>query len=307
MPRALTDQERARLAGCQRVLQHAVAVSEAPEGIEQAQKAGYPELSLAPEDAAAFAEAETRRIHVYRKLVHATLKDVVALEIPRAVARMGQVAYERTLAAWLVEELPRSQILRDVPYELSAWASPRWRRDATLPPYLADLARFELFEFDVYTAEREPPAWASRAAPSDELSADQTLAFDGTVRIARFDHAVHELPDDADDRTEPTARPSGVLAYRDSGGRYRQLDLTPLATAIFGAVWRQGAPLATAIQQACQARGRAIDRDVIDGTSRVLEDLAERGAVLGGIATTSSDPPAPSPWAHWLFGDDAAT
>lgn len=302
MPRALTDAERTRLAASQRVLQHAVATPKAPEDIFEAQKTGYPGLSLASEDAAAFARAETRRIHVYRKLVHATLKDVIALEIPRAVARMGHVAYESMLATWLVEELPKSQILRDVPYEFAAWASPRWRDDAALPAYLADLARYELFEFDVYTAEREPVVWAERGSPTEELAADQTLAFDGTVRIARFDYAVHELVDDADDRTEPVTRPSGVLAYRDRDGRYRQLDLTPLATAIFGAAWRRGAPLATAIQQACQARDRTVDQDVIDGTSRVLEDLAERGAVLGGIATTSSDPPAPSPWAHWLFG-----
>ena len=306
MPRALTEQERARLAGCQRVLQHAVATPNAPESIAEAQRAGYPGLTLAPEDAAAFAKAETRRIHVYRKLVHATLKDVIALEIPRAVARMGHVGYETSLAAWLTEELPRSQVLRDVPYEFVAWAAPRWAKDTTLPPYLADLARYELMEFDVYTAEREPPAWAARPAPSDELAADQTLAFDGTVRIARFGHAVHELPDDADDRTEPEPRESGVLAYRDADGRYRQLDLTPLATAIFGATWRHGTPIATAIQQACEARGRALDQTVIDGTARVLEDLSERGAVLGGIATSSSDPPAPSPWAHWLFQDNAS-
>ncbi len=306
MPRPLSDHERARLAACQRVLQHAIATPNAPEDIAVAQKAGYPELSLAPEDAAAFAETETRRLHVYRKLVHATLKDVIALEIPRAVARMGSVAYETTLAAWLVEELPRSQVLRDVPYEFVAWASPRWQHDATLPPFLADLARYELFEFDVYTAEREPSVWSDRPPPTEELAADQTLAFDGTVRIARFDHAVHELPDDADDRTEPTERASGVLAYRDATGRYRQLDLTPLATAIFGAMWRRGVPLAAAVQEACVARGRAVDQGVIDGTSHVLEDLSTRGAVLGGIPTTSSDPPAPSPWAHGLFGDSTS-
>jgi uncharacterized protein len=301
-PRSLTVSELQRLASAQRVLTHAVRVADTPEAIDAAMAAGYPELDLAPDDARVFAETDRRRIHVYGKLVRSTLKDVVQLEIPRAVARMGSVAYSQTMADFFHEELPRSRVLRDVAYEVVAWAAPRWAASDQLPAYVNDLARFELFEFEVYTAERTPDD--EPVTTSDELAADQTLAFNGTARIAKFDFAVHKLADDVDDRTEPEAGSFGVLAYRDGDGKYRQMDLTPLATSIFGAMWREGLSLAEAVQRACATHGRQLGQDVIDGTSTVIEDLSSRGVVLGGMSVTTKRV-APSPWAHRLFSAEA--
>jgi hypothetical protein len=293
--RELSDVERARLLGAQRVLQRAVGMP-GSDAVRAAHAAGWPALELDERDARALGACDVRRIDVYRKLVRGTLAGAVAAQLPRTKARLGD-AFARTTSAFFDQELPRSPILRDVPFELARWAAPRWSADAAIPAYAPDLARWELFEFDVLAARRSPPGSAGEG-----LAPDRGVAFDGTVRVGRFAHAVHELPDDAADTTVPAARPVGLLGHRDTSGAFRHLELTPLCTTLLVLLFRDGAPLAPAVRHACELHGEPLDRAVVEGTAAVLADLAGRGAVLG--STETGPPPAPSPFSTWLCGAD---
>lgn len=282
--------ERERLLAAQRVLRHAVS-AEHDADIEAAQREGYARLGVDPADGAALAATDMRRIRVYRRLVRGTLRGAIENQLTLTAARMGDEAYRRHVALFAEEELPRSQVLRDVAYEFARWAAPRLRADAALPPYLADLARFELLEFDVHTAERKPVDTVG-----DELGADLAVAFDTTARVGSFVYAVHEMPPEG----APEARPAGVLAYRDAEGKYRQLDLTRLATAILGGLMIERRPFARAVAEACAALAVGIDQRVVDGTAELMADLAERGVVLGA-ADPAAPPSHPSPFFAWLF------
>lgn len=288
-----TGADLERLRATQRALQHVVRATGSVDEVAALAASGFEGLGLTAADAAALTDQDPRRLFVYRKLVRGTMVDAIAAQIPRAAARLGD-RYDALVHAFCDEELPRSRMLRDVPFELGVWARPRLEADPAIPPYLADLLRFELFEFDVYAAR----ATLDEVEPTEELAADQLVAFCGTMRIARFDHAVHRLPDDPLDRSEPDPEAHGILAYRDGDGHYRQLELTPLATAIFARMWLDAMPLASAVQAACEAEGVAITAEVIQGTSEVLEDLAARGVALGG---RDAPPPSPSPFCRWLF------
>ncbi len=300
-----TEAELARLRAAQRVVQHAVAAREAPADILAARAEGWSRLGLDPRDAEALRAVtpggDVRRIAVYRRLVRHTLRDVLDAQIPRTVARLGE-AFDRYTAAYFEEELPRSQILRDVAYEWAAWALPRWADDPAVPPYAGDLARWELCEFDVYTArKRLEPEGYPPASLGEALAAEHGVAFDGSMRLCRLDHRVHELPDDPADETLPERGEARLLAYRDREGTFRRMTLTPIAFGILRALWRDGGSLAEAVRRACAEANHPIDQRVLDGTGEVLADLAERGVVLGALVI--QDPPAPpSPFAHWLIG-----
>lgn len=282
-------EELARLVALQRVIQHAVAAP-SPAAVEEHQRAAYRALGVGDRDGEHLAGADPRRILVYRKLVRGTLLDAARAQIPRTAARLGD-RYRPLIDAWCEAELPRSQVLRDVAFELAVWAEPRLRAET---PILADLMRYELFEFDSYVAVTSTPR------VSDELGADQRVAFAGSVRLARFDHAVHRLPDDVEDRTIPEARPTGVLGYRDGDGRFRQMDLTPMATAILAEMLIGAQPLAAAVQRACDAAGKPPTPKLLEGIGKVIEDLAARGAILGG-RLDPEPPPDPSPFFRWLY------
>jgi hypothetical protein len=220
------------------------------------------------------------------------------------MARLGDERFEHDTRRWIETELPRSQILRDVAYEMCAWATPLWRADRAVPAHVVELARYELLEFDVYTAQRytaqrDPAQRTSDEVERDELSADHGVAFDTTMRLGRFDFAVHRLAEDVDDRTVPDAGRFDLLCYRDADGTFRRMELTPLAGEILRRLWRDGAALAAAVADACRVCGRAVDQQVVDGTGVVLEDLASRGVLLG--RRDGDPPPLPSPHARWLL------
>ena len=114
----------------------------------------------------------------------------------------------------------------------------------------------------------------------DGLTVDARLSFSPSLVVARYDHAVHRLPVDESDRSEPVAERTALAVYRDAEHAVRYLELTPLATEILDLLM-SGETLGRAVTRACGASGVAVDPSVIEGTSRLLADLAERGALLG--------------------------
>ncbi len=289
--------EVGRLRAVHRVLEHAVKTT-SDEALERALRAGYPSIQLAPEDAQSLRDTDVRRVRVYRDLVRANLVEAIANQIPRTVARLGTPLYERYVERFCEQQLPRSQILRDVAFEFAAWAAPLLDKDERAAPYIADLARYELLEFDVYAAQR-----IVVTPLAEEMLPASPVAFDTTTRLSVFSHAVHLLADDTQDDTIPNVTDSAVLAYRDSEGCFRQLELTSLAAQILAALLL-GESFAPAVQRACTLLDLPVDEHVIEGISTVIADLAERGCVFGAAAVHDElhhhDPP--SPFFRWLMG-----
>jgi hypothetical protein len=211
---------------------------------------------------------------VYRRLVRANLDDAMLSILPRTIARLGGLFW-REAHLFYAERGPRTHYLRDVPQELVAWCAPRWPTRPEIPAYLLDLARLEILAIQVGTALDEPP----EAAPS--LALDRPVLFAHAVRVARLDHAVHLLPDSPDDRTIPAPSPATVLVYRDNDHDLRYLDLSPAAASILEELLA-GHPLQEAIVAGSARAGVPLDDALLQGTSVLLADLADRGVLLGG-------------------------
>jgi hypothetical protein len=218
------------------------------------------------------------RLAVYRRLVRNNVTTVLHRTMPRTRARLEAAragAFDRAFDAFLDDVAPRTHYLRDVPLEFLAWAAPRWRADASLPAYAADLAAHELVHFEIGAAPR------SRESPElDEVALDRALVFAEPVRLVRYAFAVHELPSDVDDTSAPAARDVALLVYRDAEHAVRFLELTPLAAAI-GERWLAGEELGAAIAAACDALGVARTESLLVEIARLLSDLGARGVVLG--------------------------
>jgi hypothetical protein len=237
-------------------------------------KAFFVEGGVRDSDAASLAALGAQRLLVYRKLVRRSLTAAIRIEIPRTAARLGG-AFEAWVERFIDEESPRSHYLRDVAFELVAWAAPRWAEDALVPDYLGDLARHELTGFEVGSADDD------RGPTGIELELDGTARFHAAVRLARYDHAVHRLLADEDARDVPAREPTALLAYRDAEHEVRYLELTPLAAAILDRLLH-GETLRSAVVGASTDLGEPLGPEVLAGTARLLDDLAERGALLGG-------------------------
>jgi hypothetical protein len=239
---------------------------------------GFLERHALPQEDIDAILAAPPRLAVYRRIVRANVYDVIERMMPRARARLNRVAnghFDETLDRFLEEAAPRTHYLRDIPGELLAWAAPRWRERTDVPRYLVDLASHEISFFLVSAS----PAPTARPEVVD-VSIDRPLVFTEARHLARYDFAVHELPGDREDMTEPAERTTNLLAYRDEVNAVRWLELTPLAAAIVARLI-EGAPLGRGIDEACAALGEARSDAVLADTARLLADLGERGVLLG--------------------------
>jgi hypothetical protein len=232
---------------------------------------------VAPDDVAAILAAPPR-LSLYRRLVRNNLTGVTEKMLGRTRARMDAVApgvFDESFAAFLDQIGPRTHYLRDVPADFLGWAEPRWRTRMDLPAWLVDLARHELVEFSVAAAED-----STDAARVTEIAPDRPLVIAASARLMRYAFAVHELPPDASDRSEPAPRPTSLLLYRDEENAVRSVELTPFAAAIVERLLGGAALLDAVRDGATDIKGSP---DVLD-VARFLADLAERGIVLGGRA-----------------------
>jgi hypothetical protein len=304
------DPDLARLLAVQRAVTRLASSAEAPED----GPAALVSWGVAPEDAAALGAYPRPRAGVYGALVAGTVLSAVKNQLPMTAARMSEEALADTVRAFLAERAPRSPYLRDVPFEVAMWAAPRWSCDPDLPACLSDLARHELLLFAASTTERgarswsrwgrerpQTPARGARPEAIAPLAADQGVWLEDTVHLARFGHAVHLLPEDPADRTEPERRDVALLVYRDPDNEPRTLVLTAGAMEIVTRL-ADGAPLGVAITESAAALGQSVDAAWIEGISAVLADLADRGALLGARAPGAAlaERTESSPHRRWL-------
>jgi hypothetical protein len=231
--------------------------------------------ALSAADGAAL-RADFERLVVYRKLVRGTLHDAVELAVPRTIARLGAV-FEEYFERFLSEQGPRTHYLRDVTSELLDFCAPLWPADVRVPAWALDLARHEALRIVVSSAG-EPVV----AHELGELDLEQGLCFVQAARVARYAFAVHRLPSDEADRTAPERTATALFVYRDPAHDVRYLELSPLAASLLERLLA-GETLKDALLAACAATGTEPGA-ALDGTARLLTDLAARGVLLGATA-----------------------
>lgn len=211
---------------------------------------------------------------LYRTLVRRGLADMLRYQLPRTAAHLGD-RWNEDVTWYLDATLSRSHYLRDAAFEFFARIAPRWSADPSVPPYIVDLARFELLAFEVRNAPDDP-----EIASPQPLALDRRVGISLAARVVRSAHAVHLLDDDEDSREPPAAESVILCAYRDADLEMRTLVLTRSAAEILERLLA-GAPLGEAVSGAAAACSVALDPPFLQGAARLLEDLGERGVVRG--------------------------
>jgi hypothetical protein len=236
---------------------------------------------LGATDSEVLTQIGAARLNVYRQLPRNGMKGCVQEFLPRTIARLdaidegATISFAREFSAWLAGPGPRSRYLRDLPREFVTWAAPRWLETPEIPNYLADLARHELVDFAVAAAPRDPP----RSPVEASFSLEGHLRFAESAQLVHYQHAVHELPSDEDDRSAPRAEPTHLLVYRDKRYKPRYLRLSALASEVVERLQNRGCCVREALVEGAQAAGEALDNEVLGRLSALLADLSERGIV----------------------------
>jgi len=216
------------------------------------------------------------RLLVYRRLVFNRFVDVIEMTLPRIRERRGREAFHADVSMFLQERASSSPYLRDIASEFVEWVGSHWQRDESVPAYFHSLARHELLSFEIAAMPEE-----SREVEEAELDLDRPVIMQSVARVVRYGHAVHELPSDVEDQTEPEQRETALLAYRDREHKVRYLDLGAASAEIVEALLHRGATLRDAIASGAEAGGVDLDDAYLGGVANMLADLAQRGVLLG--------------------------
>ncbi len=215
------------------------------------------------------------RLLVYRELVQGTLWEAMRVSIPRTMSRLGDV-FDEYFHRFLAERGTRTHYLRDATRELLDFCEPLWAEDRRVPGYAAQLGRHEYVQIEIGSKRAR-----TTTAEPEALELDAPVAFIEAIALMQYDYALHLLSDDPDDRREPEPIPTWLLVYRNPEHEVRYLSLTPLAHGILRRLVDARATLREAIVGACQEHAEPLTERVLEGSARLLADLAERGALIG--------------------------
>lgn len=210
---------------------------------------------------------------VYRTLVRRGLAEILRVQLPRTAALLGD-RWAGEVARLLDDDLPRSRYVRDTAFPFVARAAARWSSDPDLPPFLVDVARWELLDFEVKSAPDDGPI------EPGALALDRRVALSLSARVARFSHAVHLLSDDEASIEPPAPIPVTLCVFRDRDMDVSFLELTPSAAEILDRLAR-GEALGEAVSGAAKACDLPLDATFLKGAAGFLEDLSAHGVVRG--------------------------
>ena len=210
------------------------------------------------------------RLGLYRNLVQRNLATVVRRLLPRtadALDATHEAAFPSWATRFLAERAPRTPYLRDVPAEFVRWATPLWAADARTPPFLADLARYEL---DLFAIESAPRVATSFRVT--EVSTAAPLVFAMPRQLARYDFAVHE--------TGPSfsRRATHLYLHRDEENTVHSREIDEDKAGLLARLLDRE-PLGTALALESKERGTVADALAI---ASWLAELGRDGALLGG-------------------------
>jgi hypothetical protein len=175
----------------------------------------------------------------------------------------GTGTWTECLQAFLEAGVVRSPHYRDIAPAFLGWlAASHWGQDRW--PFLLELAHAEILEVLVARfPDSDPPAGLH-----PDPAAEDAVVLDPATQVVSYTHAVHRASELA---PIPEARPVHLLAFRDTEGEARLMELTPATAALL--VQAQTRPLAEA----------AAALNVLDlaPVTSLLRELHRDGAIAG--------------------------
>lgn len=236
------------------------------------------ERGIEGEDARLLLDVGIQRLIAYHEMVHSRLFKTIKAFMGGAATRMGDARLRADVRRWMVALGPRSQMLRDVPHEFLEWAQPQWADDASLPPWLSELAAHQVL---IRTLRNTPVQVAP--ASENKIDLERPVRCNATARVLRYRYAVHRLPRKLPEDIEPELLEAGhaVVAFRNAEHKPRFIDIKARSAVMLERLLA-GQTLREALFGACEAMGETLDDQILSVTAVTLADLCERHVLLGG-------------------------
>ena len=225
-----------------------------------------PPLSLDPQGLA-----------VYTNGVIANMEDFMGDNFPRIKAVMAEGDWLAMVRDYYVRHKSMTPLFVELPGEFLQYLE-ELRDDPDDPPFLLELAHFDLLENLVGSDERR----------IDEDIVDRQGDFmarvpvlNPTTRLVRYEFPVHVIG--ADNRpSEPPGTPTFICAFRDRANRYGFIDLNAATARAVELLLTDEMRSGEQIMRTIAAELKHPDVDaLVAGGRAILSRLAERDVIVG--------------------------
>ena len=217
-----------------------------------------------------FPNVSPEQLAVYRELFWDNLKALLDSACPVAREVLGQDTWSMLLGRFWKEHPASTPEYTRMPFEFADWIAGQNLADAGLPPWLAELIRWEVAELGAMFA----PESNDTPTVGSDISATHIAP---SLQLHAFAWAVHRIGKD----WQPSSPETTCLAcYRTAELDIAFMELTPLGAALLELLLAEPeAGLAGATQQLADATGT--DATALETSmAPFIDDLQQRG-VLG--------------------------
>lgn len=244
--------------------------------LAQAPEATLIELGLDEHERAGMLRHGPNRLLAYHEMVHSRLFGTIRTFIGGAAERLGRERLRADVDAWIAGPGPKTPYLRDIPAEFLTWARPRWEADASLPPWLVELADHQVLIRTIRNDTREI------GTPTDnKLDLDRPIVGNPTARVIRYRWSVHRLPKQLGPDDAPAEDQPIVIGYRGRDEQPAFIGVEPRAAKLLELLLA-GKTLREALFGACEAMAETLDDAILSATALTLADWHDRQILLGG-------------------------
>ncbi|MFW6067249.1 MAG: putative DNA-binding domain-containing protein [Myxococcota bacterium] len=215
---------------------------------------------------------------LYRSMVRERLRSIIATALPRTRALLGEGHFEAAFGRWLQGDPPRTRYIREVPPAFVRFALPLWEADEGVPPWVTELAQYELARWEVRYEEGPQARMA-------ELEFDRIPAVHPSVRLLRLEHHVHERVPEGQ---APRPAPVNLLIWRSPAHQVEVWTLDDLAAELVVGWQRGDQTVSETVQRVAARRGIAIDPPFVQKLAEIMARLLRQGVLQGSLLPTDT-------------------
>lgn len=231
-----------------------------------------PEHNPAPEG------IEDRRMAIYRHLFFNNVSQLLSRTFPVLFRILGQDRWEALTRDFFSRHRSHTPLFLEMPREFLQYLEKERGQVEGDPPFLYELAHYEWVELALSIDEREPDP--------DSVVADGDL-LDGRPEISplvwsvQYRFPVHRISPE-NQPSEPPEFPTYLVIYRNLDGRIGFLEVNAVTARLIELlVEGQAESGRAALLKIAAELDHPRPETVVDGGVSILEDLRQRGAILG--------------------------
>ncbi len=224
------------------------------------------------------ADIEDRRMGIYRELLYNNVEDFLANAFPVLREITEDERWHALVREYFSEHRAKTPLFPQMPTEFLAYLEHERAPRPEDPPFLLELAHYEWVELALSLSDAPVP-WQEIDGDGDLLAGTPALSALALPLSYRF--AVHRIGPDYQPR-EPEASPAYLVVYRDASDEIGFLEINPATFRLLQLLSRDHALSGhQALELVAAELQHPNPQAVLDGGKQVLEDLRQRGIVLG--------------------------